>query len=323
MKTNQLFSKITRKVIFFLAISLVATSLQAQTTYYITGSGTSFIARTGNATKGAIVAGANGVAIQNVIDAIRTREDCTIQFGNGGINLLDIGTDCINFDDEGSNETSRKWGNITLTGKITSNSNIATIYVTRHVRAIDSHADITNTSSSGKSIFINTISSSRKITIHRGTVHATTGDAICNSSSNTVNIIGGTISATIGDAVQNGGYGKIIITGGTVSATSGRAVFNPAWGDITISGTVIITSENTSATSGTVHNDADIEITGGTIRNTASGGNAIYISSSGGINISNGTVEATATGYAILNANGVLNVSGTPVISGRINPPAI
>ncbi len=310
-----------RKVILFLVIAYASNVMQGQTTYYITGSGTSFTARTGNATTGAIVSGANGVAIQNVIDAIRTREDCTIQFGSGGINLLDIGTDCINLDDEGSNETSRKWGNITLTGKITSNSNIATIYVTRHVRAIDSHADITNTSSSGKAIFINTISSSRRITIHSGSVHATKGDAICNSSSNTVNIIGGTVSATTGDAVQNGGYGKIIITGGTVSATSGRAVFNPAWGDITISGTVIITSENTSATSGTVHNDADIEITGGTIRNTASGGNAIFINSSGGINISSGTVEATASGYAILNANGVLDLSGTPAISGRISAP--
>ena len=317
METNHFLKKI-KKIIFFLAISFAATAIQAQTTYYITGSGTSFTARKDNAITGAIVNGANGVPIQNVIDAIKTRDDCTIQFGSGGANVLDIGTAYINFDDNGSNETTRQWGKITLTGKITSNSSIGTIHVTRHIRSIDSYANIKNTSDTGKTIFIETISSSRKITISGGSVEATAGDGIFNFSSNTVDILGGVVSVTTGDGVHNGGYGKINITGGTVSATTGKAIFNPVWGDITITGTAIITSESTSTTSGTVHNDGDIEITGGTVRNTATGGNAVYNSASGGISISDGTVEATASGYAILNAKGTLSMSGTPKISGKM-----
>jgi len=313
MKTNHFFL-----VILFLAISFTTTIVQAQTTFYITGSGTSFTARKGNPTTGTIISGTDGVAIQNVIDAIKTREDCTIQFGSGGMDLLDIGTACINFDDDGSNETTRKWGNITLTGKLTSNSSVGTIHVTRHIRSIDSYANIKNSSDTGKTIFIETISSSRKITISGGSVEATAGDGIFNFSSNTVDILGGTVSVTTGDGLHNGGYGKINITGGTVSATTGKAIFNPVWGDITISGTAIITSESTDADSGTIHNDGDIEIIGGTVRNTAKGGNAIFISSSGGINISDGTVEATDTGFAILNVNGTLSKSGNPKISGRM-----
>jgi hypothetical protein len=107
--------------------------------YYITGGGTSFTARMGS-TAGEVVTGANGVAIQAVIDAIKTNANgnpCTIHFGDG-TNTLEIGTEGIEF-----NGTGNAWGLITLEGKITT-SNASAITLSNGA-SVKSTASIINT----------------------------------------------------------------------------------------------------------------------------------------------------------------------------------
>ncbi|MFQ9473031.1 MAG: beta strand repeat-containing protein [Oscillospiraceae bacterium] len=122
-----------------------------------------------------------------------------------------------------------------------------------------------------------------------------------------------------GNAVYNGFAGVIAVSGGTVETTSGKAIDNASTGKVTISGTATVTSANTNANEGTIRFNTTtdstavvLEITGGTVKNTA-GGNAIYNYSTGKINVSGGTVEAT-TGNAIYNdTTGAVNVSGGTV----------
>jgi hypothetical protein len=97
----------------------------------------------------------------------------------------------------------------------------------------------------------------------------------------------------------------------------------------TISGDAIITSANTNTAQGTVFvtvqmgsdtSAVRLEITGGTVENTASG-NAVYNQNNGPIIISGGTISAT-TGYALQSsqADAQLILGGSPAITGRIRP---
>jgi len=110
----------------------------------------------------------------------------------------------------------------------------------------------------------------------------------------------------------------VTISGGEVKATTGRAVVN-YYGKITVSGTAKVTSANATSTSGTIYNEptGTIEITGGTVENTASNANAraIYNASTGAVSISGGTVSAT-TGIAVFNySTGKITVSGTAKVT--------
>jgi hypothetical protein len=155
------------------------------------------------------------------------------------------------------------------------------------------------------------------VTISGGTVSTTEGRAVHNNSTGTVNISGGTVSATTtGRAVHNQATGAINISGGTVSATTSYAVYNNAAGKITVSGTALVTSACTGSNGtiylgGTTGTDVRLEITGGTVENTAAdiSARAIYSASTGAVNISGGTVRAN-TGIAVYNnSTGKITVS--------------
>ena len=327
--------------------------------YTITTSGSNFTAQKGSAT----IANGTG-AIQDVINAIRADafgRDVSIQFG-GGSDTLNIGTDSAQFTNAGG-----YWGSITLSGKITSaniTSTEGTVMIGANI-SVDSTADIANSASnlyaramyigssnsqiinikggtiaatgaSGRALYINGAST---VNISSGTtVSATSGYAVYNGNSNcTVNITGGTVMATTGQAVHNYFNGPVNISGGTVSATTGQAVYNDYNGTITVSGNATVTSANTGLTSGTIYvstsgTTADtvrVAITGGTVRNTASG-NAVYNASVGTVNISGGTVSATVTAYAVLSSTtsttannaGAITLSGDPDIIGMLRPAA-
>ena len=285
--------------------------------YYITGSGTSF-----TATKAGTNVGTG--TITAVINAIRTDaigKNPLIHFGEAGATeALSIGTATITF-----NTASGAWGTITLAGKITGsvNTNTTGTIVTGNDVSITSIADITNNGgTNGRAIYHN---STGTLTISGGTVSGATGYAVNNNSTGTVSITGGTITATTGRAVHNNSTGPVNISGGKVEATTtGVAVYNASTGKITVSGTAMITSANTTQTAGTIqlaappatpgdNTNLRLEITGGTVENTASSGNAraIYNASTGAVTVSGGTVQATKDNtYAIYNnAGGALTIS--------------
>ncbi|MDR3000221.1 MAG: hypothetical protein LBU89_03060, partial [Fibromonadaceae bacterium] len=256
--------------------------------YIITGSGTSF-----TTTRSGLTIGSANQPIQTVINTIKADADgkpCEIQFGNG-VNELDIGEASINLDG-----SAPGW-NVVLSGKIVSShanhpvihlSDDANVESRANVRSINSYA-ITNGIGT-LTIRGGTISAATGAIFTDGTVNISggiiSGDgyAIYNQNG-MVNITGGTISADY--AVYGGplGTGSVNISGGTIFATGANAaVHNLTTGEINISGTANITSANTSATNGTIFvMEGNLKITGGTITNTATDGNAIYNSSTGSV----------------------------------------
>jgi len=243
------------------------------------------------------------VHIQDVIDHIKTQtggSGATIQFGNT-TDQLNIGRAYITLDGTG-------WGNITLTGRLTSIYSIDASYGTIY---LINGASITSTAN-----ISNTVASADVRTIY-------------NASTGTVTINGGAVSAANGRAIHNQVAGTVNITGGTVSATTGNAIYNAAAaGRITISGgtQTVVTSANAATSFGTIHlaagtaADTLLKITGGIVRNTAnnSSARAIYNTASGTVNIDGGTVSITTTNsytaFAIQNnSNGTINISGGTV----------
>jgi hypothetical protein len=212
----------------------------------------------------------------NTINAIRddaSGSPVSIHFSN-----LDIVNMTAMFDGN--------WGEITLTGSITSapSSGVGTIHV--QGPSITSTADIMATGA---------------------------GSGIGNLGTGTINIIGGTVSATAGRAIFNNNTGRINISGTDTLITSANTS-----NTILASGTIAITG--TQAAVGT-----RLSITGGTIRNTVSNANSrtIYFNSSNGVvEISGGTISAV-TGQAIHNANsGRINISGTETLITSANVTA-
>jgi hypothetical protein len=284
--------------------------------YIITSSSTTSF----TATQSGVTIGTANQPIQNVIDAIKTHANgkaCIIQFVNGET-ALDIGTATASF-----NNTSGTWGLIELAGKITGSSTTATtgtIAITDAV-SITSMAEITNTASNAnaRAIYNN---STGTLTISGGIVQATQNNtyAIYNNSTGTVNISSGEVKAVGGRAIHNQSTGAVNISGGTVSATTGYAVYNNNTGKITVSGTATVTSAYSSINNGTIclgggtGTDVRLEITGGTVENTAAtNGVAVYNNTYGEVSISGGTISAT-TSYTINNySSGTLTISGGEV----------
>ncbi|GBU24206.1 hypothetical protein R83H12_00834 [Fibrobacteria bacterium R8-3-H12] len=288
-----------------IAMSLTASGsdlvLSTAQGYAVSKSGTTY-----TITKGS----GNIISIQKAIDNIRGQQTsgaaATIQFGNG-TDVLDIGTDFITFD--GSTSLSPAWGPITLARKITAaNDKSSTIYLSNGA-SITSTADIAHTGDRGA---IDN-SSTGTVNINGGTVESS-GRAIANGSTGTLNISGGTVRATgsYAAAISNSGAGAVNISGGTISAITGAAIYGgyyynsySTYGKITVSGAATkITSANPTVNNsaqmciGTICSVGPIEITSGTVENTAANGTAIYNGSVGAVTISGGTISAT-TGRAI------------------------
>lgn len=131
--------------------------------------------------------------------------------------------------------------------------------------------------------------------------------AIGNLGAGSVNITGGSVS-TNGIGIYNDGSGSVNISNGTVSSTADMAIYNDEAGPITISGTATITSANGAANSGTIKLYGNypniLTITGGTISNSNSAGNAIYCyhTTLRNISIPSGTAIIKGGGMAINNA---------------------
>jgi hypothetical protein len=182
-------------------------------TYIITGSGTTF-----TATKNGATVGTANQSLMNVFSAVRVDAngaDCTIQFGTGGSNVLDIDTGYISFvNNTVSNST---WGIVTLTGKIKSTYTGAGINATIFIGSnsaqnisVVSTADITCTTSPAIRILNGTT-----LTINSGTI-TSDSNTIYIYNGGTVNMTGGTVTKTGG-----GGYAVYKDSGGTFNKTGG------------------------------------------------------------------------------------------------------
>jgi hypothetical protein len=299
----------------------------AGVTYIISRSDSAF-----TATKGGTTIGTAGQAIGAVFNAIRDAAngaDCIIQFGNG-TDILDIGT--------AYPIISGNWGAITLTGKITSAASSSGDYATIIINfasgsssSVTSMADIYNTAASnGKAITINSYAA---LTIAGGTVSATGTNcvAVYHNSNSLLTIAGGTVSSasTTGrnTAVQvYSSTGTINISGGTVRATGAEGiavnVSNLNSGKITVSGG-LVTSEFDSDQYATIYlgDNAGVtdrlEITGGTVENTANGLSASAISnnSRGTVTISGGEVK----GPRAINNSGIGYLRTVNITGGTIS----
>ena len=290
-----------KRAILTLAIALMFSTNMSANTYIITKGEGNFLAR---------VVGGDQVAdptLQNLITMIRTHANgnpCTIQFGSGGEDWLDLGNTSsgeISF-----NNTGGTWGEITLTGKAFSAiSNLFIIgFITSEV-TIKSEADL-------------------KATGENGTV-------FLNAESGRLTITGGTVESLNLWAISN--RGTLTVSGGTVKATSssdGYAIINYGDGKITVSGNATVTSACTS-TYGTIYiysnatENAWLKVEGGTVENTATNGNAIYNDSDRAITVSGGIICAKK-GYAIKltkSAPLTLNEVGTVFAYGETDTEVI
>jgi len=162
--------------------------VMAQPKFIISGNGNSFTAKDESET---VIDGAENKPIQDVIEVIRGECEggCEIQFGNSQ-EALDIGNYSIKFENN--------WGEITLTGDITSNSSEPTISINNGISVI-SKANIKKTNTYYSNC---AISNGGKIIISEGNIEAKEYGAICNHYTD-LTINGGNIKAGIWGAVIN------------------------------------------------------------------------------------------------------------------------
>jgi|GEM_PF-620275 len=136
--------------------------------------------------------------------------------------------------------------------------------------------------------------------------------AISNNGSGNVSITGGTVKTTF-RTIVNQSSGSVTVTGGTVLSTGNCAIYNFKKGKIIIGGTAVVTSTNSSTSSGTIYqeeindSEAEIRITGGTIENTSENGYAVYTNSKTPIIISDGFPVIKAKGTALNKAPDLSN----------------
>lgn len=168
------------------------------------------------------------------------------------------------------------------------------------------------------------MSDTSTITISGGMVTATDGCgvAIVNEGSGSITVNGGTVSSSGTDetshAIYCPGGGSIEVSGGKVSAAGTSAILDylkPI--TITINDGAVVTSACTSDGSGTIivgREDSELNMAGGTVKNTAASGNVIF-NRNGTVNISGGTVSASGSGMAVRNnsSKSSVNLSGGTV----------
>ena len=351
--------------IFLLTLALLGLSVSGvdATTFIITKNGSNQFIVT---VEGGGELNSPNTSLQTKIDQIRNSangQNCTIQFGQGGANTLDLGGGSgtlITF--EGN------WGEITLTGRATSacsTSNgiiqissgsvicearlTATADNTTLIRgqlSIRNGSIVRTTGNNSKTIYCSGISSSTVnisdctveatgtecITIHmnNGTLNITDGEVNATGASSvavdgrdgepTINISGGIVQATGDNSFALRCAYSVNITGGTVKATAATGVaiyrYNGS-SKLIVSNSAFVTSANTSAVSGTIdlisvgtNTGTNLEITGGTVENTTTTGNAVHNDSTGAVEISGGTVKVL-NGMGVRNNNtGTINISG-------------
>ena len=166
-------------------------------------------------------------------------------------------------------------------------------------------------------------------TSDNGTIIFNDNDGTMTITDNSV-VGDGKITSTLNsDGTIYMSYGNLIISGGTVesiaenspaiynlagpitisgkakvSATTGSAIKNDSDSKITISDNAIVTSANTETNGGTIllnvgqEGNTVLEITGGTVENTSTTGNAIYNKANSKITIPSGTVIIRGGGMA-------------------------
>jgi hypothetical protein len=276
---------------FLLALAFFGLSMSAmaQNIYGITGNMYGFLV-----TKNGDVFAPTYSTIGEAVAAIKTDAhgiDCTIQFGNSS-SILNTTTNNITFDGGAS---GIEWGLITLTGRLQSTckgDNGGTIRLINGA-CVESQADITN--------------------------NAIDGNVFYHASSGTLTITGGNIMLTEdGVAIVSMGTGDINILGGKVEATAENgialAVAFTSDAYIRVFGDAVITSKNKNlTTSGTIcfvgTGAARLQISGGTVENTAGAGVAVSNHSSGQVVISGGTITSEGGGVGNF-ANGTVNITG-------------
>ena len=136
-------------------------------------------------------------------------------------------------------------------------------------------------------------------------------------SAGTIYISGGYVNSILNNGYSASRNSTINISGGTVGQTTSR------YGTINISGNATISNAVSSADRGTVElTGVTLNVTGGTIKNTAAGtiGNAIYIpsGSSATINISGGTVHSE-NGHAIRGYTPASGTTNTATVTTNIS----
>jgi len=237
--------------------------------------------------------------IQMAIDAIKTGangEDCSIQFGEDE-DVLDIGDESITFYNDGG--SAANWGKITLSGKITSESDSSTVLLTGTVAlTVESYADIKNTGDNIDETRAFSISgSSITLIIMDGTVRTDAGFAIHNMSG-IVNVNDGIVESS-NNTIHNGGIGVLTINGGSVSSSAGHAVYNESSKPLTVSGGTVSSDGSDAAIYS--ESTADVIISGEDTRIISNGsGHTINSAGDGSIKISDGAeVSNTSNGSAL------------------------
>ncbi len=168
------------------------------------------------------------------------------------------------------------------------------------------------------------MSDTSTVTVSGGMVTATDGCgmAIVNEGSGSITVDGGTVSSSgtgeTSHAIYCPGGGSIEVSGGKVSAAGTSAIsdyLEPI--TITINDGAVVTSACTGNVSGTITMNwegSELNMAGGTVKNTAASGNAIF-NNNATVNISGGTVSASGSGMAVWNnsSKSSVNLSGGTV----------
>jgi len=287
--------------------------------YVITGSGINFTVTKGSDTLAA------EVSINTAMDSIRINASvlpCTIQFGSGGTDVLDLGTSSI----ELNGSSGDGWGRITFTGRVTSAAQHrgGLTYSLGSITAECAGCEMEATGMQALGLH------SANFTLNGGTIKSLTdySGTIYNGENSTLIINSGTVSATVGpdytsSTIENTGI--LIINGGTITNTEATAISNR--GEAIISGNATVTSADTSTSQwsgGTLFNsgsNANLTITGGTISNTAAGLGGVAIANSAATLILNDSSKIFISDSATVTSGGtakatILNYSGTVNISG-------
>jgi hypothetical protein len=266
--------------------------------YIITGSGTAF-----TATKSGSTIGTAGQSISNVLSSIRTDANgapCTIQFGSGGEDTLDIGSSVsASF----SNGTPN-WGLITLTGRITGaryNTAITgpfgTIDLGGNVSMVIMTDSILNTNTTNNESCAILCRTTGTLTIVSGDVGAygSRGYGIYSETTGRITVAGGEVG-------NNGASNAAVhLTGGT--STDVRLVVESGGN---------LTNSNSAQTARVIYNNSTgaVIIKGGTVYNTTGNNVRVVVNNSTGAIIHIGgsvtTSGSTTNLFSNNDANGII-----------------
>lgn len=200
------------------------------------------------------------------------------------------------------------------------------LFIPNAVIATFKDLTITQTGTAGSAFNMIELASGGTLNIEEGTsltVSNSDGKGIYNNGG-IVKMTEGTLAAT-GDsaqAIHNYDAGTVNISGGTISASGTNTSDTPTpiynRSTLSISGTAILTGVRYGVYN--YGNDANMEISGGTIEATGANEKALYSAGTGTINMTGGVIRATDTSggstgnnHGIYNNNSIINISGGTV----------